>query len=652
MAQKSPINLLNKNTCTHQDKKCNHLTPFSMLELYGKKKFTKEEKKENLRKYKLSCSNQGGEYTQCCDKNDKNIGDVAKKLKLPKLKGKIEYDRHGKLTSIKLCKGDKCNKDYKPLSNYEMCKLGSDYHKNEEKGEIKKFNQDCFLTQCNPQEKLPNILGTISENYTYEMDNQMSNAIQKNDLPLIKHYIQKDPSLKVRILTHNQEGNTIFHETLKYNSGNNLYYIFKLAGKGIAFKENMEGNTILHIAMGKDNKNAIMFCIKLGCDINEKNNEGDTPIFYAIRNNLKDNIRTAINHLASLEIKNKLGNTPLFEALNMKTKSVDIVRLLIERGSSTKEKNKAGMDALGIINSIKKPTQEDEEVRTFLEQVRMKNLGIGFGNNELSIEETRKLKGIAYELTGEDRLNGKETDFKINIEYTDQTDQSDQTDKNVNYYPDDLEEKHMQPHKPGVNNFSHEPYFSKFKNLQKDKLKVLKDTILLTKWDNKNNRDKKLKIIDDIMGGKVNFDSYKYEVMNDNGITIDQEHTLFNDHSPTPIDSETITLQVRGPSETPYNIFKGENEELLNMLPDTHIIAPSQSLDEEIVKNNYHPLESPAFLNNNLEELDKDLFDLILEFINNNSTTLLLLAIIITFGIIVYIYMKSNKKNYFSYLKN
>ena len=88
------------------------------------------------------------------------------------------------------------------------------------------------------------------------------------------------------------------------------------------------------------------------------------------------------------------------------------------------------------------------------------------------------------------------------------------------------------------------------------------------------------------------------------------------------------------------------------MLPDTHIIAPSQSLDEEIVKNNYHPLESPAFLNNNLEELDKDLFDLILEFINNNSTTLLLLAIIITFGIIVYIYMKSNKKNYFSYLKN
>ena len=217
MTQKNSIlNLLGKKTCVHTEKKCNHLTPFSMLELHGKDKFTKDEKEENLRKYKTSCSNQGGNFTECCDKNDKNLEKVAQKLKLNKIKGKVEYDRHGKMASIEICKGKECTKDFKPLTGYEVCKLGSGYHKNMENNVIKKFNPDCFLTQCNPQEKVPNILGTIEENYTYNMDKNLSNAIKKNDLPLIKYYIGKDPTLKTRVLTHNQEGNTIYHETLKF----------------------------------------------------------------------------------------------------------------------------------------------------------------------------------------------------------------------------------------------------------------------------------------------------------------------------------------------------------------------------------------------------------------------------------------------------
>ena len=136
-----PFNLISKNTCSHQENKCNHLKPFSMLELHGKEKFTLDEKKENLRKYKLACSNRGGKYAACCDKYDKNLDEVVKKLKLPNVKGKVEYNRYGKLSSIKLCKGDKCPKDYKPLSSYERCKLGQDYHKHEEDGVIKKFRK-------------------------------------------------------------------------------------------------------------------------------------------------------------------------------------------------------------------------------------------------------------------------------------------------------------------------------------------------------------------------------------------------------------------------------------------------------------------------------------------------------------------------------
>ena len=107
LSNPKPHNLISKNTCIHQENKCNHLKPFSMLELHGKEKFTLDEKKENLRKYKLSCSNRGGKYESCCDVYDKNLDDVVKKLNLPKLKAKVEYNRYGKLNSIKLCKEDK-----------------------------------------------------------------------------------------------------------------------------------------------------------------------------------------------------------------------------------------------------------------------------------------------------------------------------------------------------------------------------------------------------------------------------------------------------------------------------------------------------------------------------------------------------------------
>jgi hypothetical protein len=642
--KKSIINLLGKKTCVHTEKKCNYLKPFSMLELHGKEKFTKDEKEENLRKYETSCSNQGGNFTECCDKNDKNLDKVSAKLKLNKMKGKVEYDRHGKIASIKLCKGKECTTDFKLLSSYEICKLGADYHKNMEDNVVKQFNPDCFLTQCNPQEKVPNILGTIEENYTYNMDKNLSNAIKKNDLPLIKYYIGKDPTLKTRVLTHNKEGNTIYHETLKYNSGNNLYYIFKQANKETAFKENMEGNTILHMAMGLDNKNAISFCIKLGCDINGKNNLGETPIFMAIKNNLIDNIRMSINHIASLEIKDKKGNTPLLFSLNLETKNVDIVRLLVDRGSDTKIKNRDGKDALQIIHSIKNPTIEDEEVRTYLEQVRIKNMGFGEGQHKLNLEQTQEMEGIVYNLTGQENLGeGRKPSFKISLEYTDDAE---------NYYPDDLDEKYMQPHKPGNKNLSHEPYFNKFKNLQQDKLKILKDTILLTKWDNKNDKDKKLKIIDDIMYGQSDFDSYKYEVLNDNGIITEQEHLLFNDYSPGPGNSDSVTLQVKGDNHTPYNIYEGGKEINLVAAPTGTSPSPSMLAEEEIIKhfniNHAHVPPSISPYDSIDEDTDRDLFDIIIDFFNRNSTLLLVLAIIITICIIGFLYKKSGKLNFFN----
>ena len=389
----------------------------------------------------------------------------------------------------------------------------------------------------------------------------------------------------------------------------------------------------------------ISFCIKLGCDINEKNNIGETPIFMAIKNNLIDNIRIAINHIASLEIKDNEGNTPLLFALNLETKNVDIVRLLVDRGSDTKIKNRDGKDALQIIHAIKNPIIEDEEVRTYLEQVRIKNMGFGEGQHKLNNEQTQEMEGIAYNLTGEENLeDGKKPSFKISLEYTDDAE---------NYYPDDLDEKYMQPHKPGNKNLSHEPYFNKFKNLQQDKLKMLKDTILLTKWDNKNDKDKKLEIIDEIMSGKSDFDSYKYEVLNDNGIITEQEHLLFKDYSPGPGDSDSVTLQVKGEDHTPYNIYEGEKEINLVAAPTGTVPSPSMLAEEEVIKqfgntNHAHiPLEtSPS--DSIDEDMDKDLFDLLIGFVNRNSTVLLVLAILVTICIIGFLYKKSGKLIFFN----
>jgi hypothetical protein len=643
MSEKS-LKILQKNTCVHKENKCNHLHPFSMIELQEKKNFTKDEKDLSLKKYKMGCKNQAGVYSNCCDKNDKNLEALAKRMKLPKLKGNVEYDRYGKLNSVKVCKDDKCKGSSK-LTAYEMCKIGEDYLNREEEGEIKKFNPDCFLTQCNPQEQIPDILGTGVGNYTYELDKNVSQSIEKNNISMIKYYIQKDPSLKTRVLTHNQDGNTIYHETLKYNSGNNLYYIFKQATKDMAYRQNLNGDTILHMAMCINTPNPIIFCLKLGCDINEKNNKGETPIFCAIRNNLINNVRIAINNIANLDIVNKEGDTPLLASIRLKTKNVDMVRLLVERGSDINTKDKEAKTSLQIVNSVKNPKVEDEEVRTYLERVTLQNMGIKVGEKkDLSKEETDSLEGIVYNLDNKNLLSGDNTKFKISLDYTGEGDK---------YYHDDLNENYMQPYKPGDKNLSHEPYFQKFKNLQKDKLEILKKTVLLTKWDNKNSKNKKLAIIDDIMEDKREFDSYKYEVMNDNGISIEQEHMIFKDHSPNP--ETSIKLKVYGKEQIPYDlewsgipsesILDQEIEE--NTFDNLPITPPSVStlpnIEEEIIRN-FSPVVSEVIE-------DKTIFELVGNYMSDYSVTFLFLAIVLTVAIIFSIYHKSQMKGGFSIKK-
>ena len=184
------------------------------------------------------------------------------------------------------------------------------------------------------------------------------------------------------------------------------------------------------MALSSNNINAIMLCIKLGSDINAKNKKDETPIYNAIKKNNINNVRMAINNMASLIVKDKKGNTPLHHSVLTKDKNVDIVRLLVERGSNIKTKNNAGKTPLQLIHEVKEPVLRDDEIRTYLEQVTVKSLGLEEGKF-LSPEKTRELRGILYDVEGMDRLpEGKDTNFKVSFDFNAPSDQAT--------FPDDL----------------------------------------------------------------------------------------------------------------------------------------------------------------------------------------------------------------------
>lgn len=557
-----PHSILEKNTCQHKDKKCNYLNPYNNLELYGNDSLTDNEKGNNLKRYNTACSNIQGELKKCCDKNDTSLEDVLKKMKFKRPLGESVYDKFGNLESIDFCLEEdpkKCDSKYKKLSAYEICKIPESSN-SLTSGKLSNFKQDCYEAKCNPQEKTMNISGVVEEDYTYEFDKEVAETIKHNKLKNLQKFILQDRTLKKRPLTHSDEGNTIYHEALKYNAGHILVYLFKNITKDIINKLNSRGNTILHMVMEQDNKSILMLALKMGCDVNAKNNNNETPIFNAIRNGLYENVRLIINYQANLYLKNKEGNTPLLLAIKTPKKDKRIVKILIDNGSNMKDEDSNKKTILGLLQEKKNKTVKEADILTYLNQKTIKNLDIPLGK-ELSIEQTQDLENIAYELEGEDKYQ-KKYDFTVTLEYEDKD-----TDKNFPedlHFPYDLDENKMKPHDVGNKNYSHEPYINKFKHLQKDKIKQLQKTIQLTKWDNNTDKDKKLEIIDEIMSGKLSFDRYRKKVIVDNKITKEQEYLLDNisedniydydspTYSPSP--EEIILTTKNNKNETPVNI--------------------------------------------------------------------------------------------------
>ena len=620
MFKNIPHAILQKNTCQNSNNQCNHLNPYNNLELYGNNKLTDKEKETNLKRYNNSCENRGGELSMCCDKYDIKLEGVLDKMKFKRPKGKANYNKFGKLESIDFClESDpkKCDSKYKKLSAYEICKIPAKDN-DLEKGRLTNFNKDCYEAKCNPQEKTMNISGVVEEDYTYEFDKLVAFSIKHNKLNNLQKYIQKDKTLLRRPLTHSDEGNTIYHEALKHNAKHILVYLFKNVTRDIINKLNSKGNTILHMVMEQDNKNTLMLALKLGCDVNAVNNKDETPIFNAIRAGLHENVRLIINYQADLYITNDDGDSPIILAVKTPKKDIRIVRILIENGANLDDTDNKDKSILDILREKKNKTVEDQEIITYISNKIIKSKDLPMGE-ELSVEQSQDLENIAYELEDMDKYE-KKYDFTITLEY----DEKEQKYPEDLHFPKDLDENYMKPHDIGDKNYSHEPYFNKFKNLQKDKMLKLQKTIQLTKWDNKNTKDKKLKIIDDVMSGKLSLDKYRKKVVMENHITKEQQYLLDNISEDNVLDYNS-PIYSPSPEEVILTTKNNKNETPIDIETTKHRNLPVQEAPAISLKN-----EAP-------------------DFYDKNAYIILAVLIIVSLGILIMLYnvTKQKKLNFF-----
>ena len=626
-----PYEILEKKTCNNVDNLCYHLKPYSTVDLALDKDNTKKEKAKNLERFQKSCSNRNGVLDKCCSKNKKDIlklDKLLRKLKKPEIYGKTEYNQQGNLESMVLCTKDKlkdCGKGYKKLNAYEMCKIPGDINIESMEGEtLTEFNKDCYESQCNPQEKLAGIDGKYDEEYTFEFDKQVAQAIKYDKLENFQYYLKEDPKLTSRAMTHSSDGNTVYHEAFQKNAKHIVVHLFKTVTPENINKLNSKGETLLHMAMKTDNPNAIQMCLKLGADINAVNNYGETPIFDAIRNGHYHNVLVSLNKYADIYHKNKKEETPFIVACENKKRHLDIVRLLVDNGANIDDLNSEGKTIIASLlekeelNSEKLTKKnkeakdkidlniEDEKIRTLLQNIKIKNLGLDL-TKELSSEDSKKLEGILYTLEGKDKYEQENYKFTLDIDFN-----ADLKHPEDLHYPKNLKEKHMKPYNTGELNFSHEPYYLKYKNMHTDKLVELKKIIQLTQWDNKKNQEEKEKIIDDIMTGKISFDNYKYRVFTDNGITQEQDHLLENidekslfayekpesNEKIVEIKSRRTTDEEGTVTETPFNINYGTQKELNKKRENENL----DNLLSQSQKEDYEKL----LLSPNISEEEKD----------------------------------------------
>lgn len=111
-----------------------------------------------------------------------------------------------------------------------------------------------------------------------------------------------------------------------------------------AWEEN--DRSLLHLAVDEGLFRIVTLMLDAGADTEMEDSWGETPLFSAVRNGDLDMAVMLLDHGASVVHPNRFGMTPLTAAARVVDGSVDMMRLLIERGADVNAATMEGSTSL------------------------------------------------------------------------------------------------------------------------------------------------------------------------------------------------------------------------------------------------------------------------------------------------------------------
>ena len=142
---------------------------------------------------------------------------------------------------------------------------------------------------------------------------------------------------KVKVDTHNKDGNTCLHYFCQRCSSKNIQNVISLMKqRGININaHNKSGETPLHkacINLNPITSDIVKILIEEGSSVNASTNSGDTPLHYALNMKRTDVIQTLIDLHGDVNFKNKHGLSPKEIASTMDEK----IKVLFQNSQRTK----------------------------------------------------------------------------------------------------------------------------------------------------------------------------------------------------------------------------------------------------------------------------------------------------------------------------
>lgn len=416
--------LLTKTSCIDKENKCNYKNSYSKIDFYGNnpitnKKYTEEDRNYKINEYINSCNTKKNTSVNiCCDKTNSKLNRLLNSNKLinneiskfSKFYPYIKINKkQNKIQSIDVCrKGKKCIKEgFRKPNQYDMCKLlkNNELSKNMYQNiSNDNLNPDCTKINCEDNIDL--------KNGSYLLDVYLYNAIKLDNSDELKKLISGNFKVLNEILKY-PNNNPLIHESI-YNKSYKCFRLLLGYNPDLSIIDHY-GNTPLHVSCLSGDELMSFMLIKQGSDITLQNKFGDTPLHCASMSGNEKLLYILFNSSASIHILNELNETPLFSAVKCKNKNLKIIKLLIDKGSDLRLRNKNNESILNILNKDEK-NEINLEINTF---IKKKYFDSCKNNKEYQnlIKKFPEIKSYEFESPNEENVD-------VLVEYDDAVNQN------------------------------------------------------------------------------------------------------------------------------------------------------------------------------------------------------------------------------------